>query len=751
MPGVGPVIPAFPPKAMTEPSPAPSPNTRPMLPALPATEAPELSVVIPFYNEAANLASVLGELRTLLDGAGLRYEVLAINDGSRDTTGVLLDELGTSWPQLKPLHQTRNQGQAAALWAGFQTVRAPLVAVLDGDGQNDPSCLPAMITRLHETGADMVAGVRAKRQDSWLRKRMSRLANRVRQFFLKDGVSDSGCALKVMRREVLESFLPLRTLYSFMPALATSAGYRVVEMPVPHRPRTAGVSNYGLLAMLWRPAIDMLGIAWLSSRRFPTRNQPAGEAAAARNPWASLWIWVLPVMLFFVLGQRGLNEPDEGRYAEIAREMVASGDWLVPHLNGFEHFQKPPLIYWSTALMFKAFGFNEWAARLPSALAAWGTVILVFFMTRRLLGSARAHLACTLLMSMLGVFITARLLIPDTTMTFWIVAAITALVHQRRWAFFVAMGLGFLTKGPMALVVPIAAALGQSLAGGIRPNWPWIRGLALTLAIGLSWFIVMAAQRPELFDYFVRYELLERVASKAHGRAKPWWFFAPVLLVALLPWSLSLPGLARSAWTRIRARALLPHHGLLLGWVALPVLILSLAGSKLPTYILPLLPAFAIAFSARWPDARRVWRVALPAIALWTGIILASGAGNDALGRQASLRNLSATLLHRLESQPGEVFVCATRAHGLEFYLRQMVSTTRPEADIVLPLSPAQGVRVYQNPRDCGAQLKDRMAYGVMQRGAFDRYFLPQGWQILGHDGDFVLVTQGPTPIRPAS
>jgi dolichol-phosphate mannosyltransferase len=717
----------------------------------PASDPPQLSVVIPFYNEEANLDSVLAELRSLLDGSGRSYEVLAVNDGSRDSTGAKLDQLRTSWPELHPIHQSPNQGQAAALWAGFQAVRAPLVAVLDGDGQNDPSAIPAMIEQLDASGADMVAGVRAKRQDSWLRRKMSRTANNVRQFFLKDGVSDSGCALKVMRREVISSFLPLRTLYSFMPALAVSAGFKVVEMPVPHRPRTAGVSSYGLIAMLWRPAVDMLGIWWFEKRRFRSPNQLAAPLSDT-SPSSRAWFWLLPIMIFFMLGQRGLNEPDEGRYAEIAREMAVSGDWLVPHLNGFEHFQKPPFIYWATAAAFKIFGFNEWAARLPSALAAWGTVLLTFFLTRRLWGATRAHSACTLLMSMLGLFMSARLLIPDTTMAFWILASITALALERRAWFFVCMGLGFLTKGPMALVVPLAAALGQSFFGRRRKNWPWVTGLFATLLISLSWFLVMAAQRPELFDYFLRYELVERFASTSHGRSKPWWFFVPVLLVALLPWTLSLPRLIQITWLQFKTRTVSSRQGLLLGWVLLPLLILSLAGSKLPTYILPLLPGLAIGLSALWIDTRRTLQIALPAIALWIAIISFSGLGNDTLGRQASLRNLSSALAAKLKDHPVEVFVCGTRAHGLEFYLQQVVSTTRPEGDIVLPLSIQEDLRVYKNAKECVTHFTNQEAYGVMRHDTFERYFAPAHWQIITSDGDFVLISHsaGTNPDPPS-
>lgn len=249
---------------------------------------PQLSAVVPFYNEGENVLSVLGELRTVLDALSMTYEVLAVEDGSADDTASKLYELAKSWPQLRVICHAVNMGQAAALWTAFQNARGGLVATLDGDGQNDPSTLQAMIFRLNETKADMVAGVRAERQDSWLRKKMSRTANCARQIFLKDGVSDSGCALKVMRREVCGAFIPLRTLYSFMPALAVSAGFKVVEMSVPHRARTAGVSNYGLVAMLWRPALDMIGVWWFGMRRFPLVNltsalPPSGKPGRGEN------------------------------------------------------------------------------------------------------------------------------------------------------------------------------------------------------------------------------------------------------------------------------------------------------------------------------------------------------------------------------------------------------------------------------------------------------------------------------------
>jgi dolichol-phosphate mannosyltransferase len=154
-----------------------------------------------------------------------------------------------------------------------------LVVTLDGDGQNDPVDIAALLARLDETGADMVAGVRVNRNDSWLRRRMSRIANRVRQWILRDGVTDTGCGLKAFRREVVDAFLPMRTLYSFMPALAVAGGYRVIEQPVRHRARKLGQSKYGLGVMLWRPLLDLLGVWWFTRRRFAAQV----EDGAARS------------------------------------------------------------------------------------------------------------------------------------------------------------------------------------------------------------------------------------------------------------------------------------------------------------------------------------------------------------------------------------------------------------------------------------------------------------------------------------
>jgi len=228
-------------------------------------ERPELSVIIPFYNEAPNVAPLLAELREALEPLGLVVEILLINDGSSDGTAAALAEAAAVWPAIRVEHFPRNRGQAAALWWGFQNARGTWFAMLDGDGQNPPAELARLWPERHT--ADMLAGARRQRRDSRLRRAMSRIANATRRSLLRDGVSDTGCSLKLFRREVAASFFPIRTLYSFLPAFAVAGGWTVREIPVQHRARQAGVSHYGLRAMAILPLLDLLALIWLRRRQ----------------------------------------------------------------------------------------------------------------------------------------------------------------------------------------------------------------------------------------------------------------------------------------------------------------------------------------------------------------------------------------------------------------------------------------------------------------------------------------------------
>ena len=231
------------------------------------SSTPEISGVVPFYNEAAVAGGVIDELLDCMNQLGRTFELVLVDDGSSDATSEVLMRAQERSRSCRVLRHPRNLGQAAALWNGLHAARGSILVTLDGDGQNDPRDLSALLKRLED--ADMVIGFRANRQDSALRLAMSRIANAVRRYWLGDNMRDTGCALRVFRREVLQSFLPIRTLYSFIPAFAVGAGFRVVECPVAHRARTAGVSKYGLWIMLWRPFVDMIAVGWLMRRRLP--------------------------------------------------------------------------------------------------------------------------------------------------------------------------------------------------------------------------------------------------------------------------------------------------------------------------------------------------------------------------------------------------------------------------------------------------------------------------------------------------
>jgi len=235
--------------------------------------APELSVVIPFYNEAENIAPLLAELRQAVETLGIPVEVIAVDDGSTDATQAVLQTAAGAWNAVRVLPLGVNGGQAIALWRGFERVRGAWVATLDGDGQNPPLEL-LKLWGLRAT-ADMLVGARQGRQDSFGRRIMSRIANNVRRVLLADGVSDSGCALRLFRREVLGSLPPFRTLYSFIPACAVSGGWKVREVPVAHRPRTAGVANYTFRKMAVLPFLDTLAFCWVLRRML--RLAPPGD------------------------------------------------------------------------------------------------------------------------------------------------------------------------------------------------------------------------------------------------------------------------------------------------------------------------------------------------------------------------------------------------------------------------------------------------------------------------------------------
>jgi dolichol-phosphate mannosyltransferase len=224
------------------------------------TNSPTLSVVVPLYNEEANLPILQEELRVAL--SGLDYEVVFVDDGSVDRTAERIEPAGN----IRVIRFEKNSGQSAAIYAGLTAARGATVVIIDGDLQNDPADIPKLLAEI-AGGADLVCGYRVKRQDTLVKRATSRIANAVRSRYTKDGVRDTGCTLKAMRRECASALFPFKGMHRFIPALVKAAGYRLVEIPVNHRPRRFGQSKYGLGNRALRATIDMFGVRWLLSRR----------------------------------------------------------------------------------------------------------------------------------------------------------------------------------------------------------------------------------------------------------------------------------------------------------------------------------------------------------------------------------------------------------------------------------------------------------------------------------------------------
>ena len=222
--------------------------------------SPGVSVIVPLFNEEENVPILQAELTAAL--GPLDYEIIFVDDGSRDGT---VQRIAPD-SRVRVLRFERNAGQSAAMFAGLHAARGAVAVLIDGDLQNDPADIPRLLLEI-ERGADLVCGYRAQRKDTVVKRITSRVANFVRSRFTKDGVRDTGCTLKAMKRECIDALVPFKGMHRFIPALVKGAGYRLVEVPVNHRPRKFGESKYGLGNRALRATMDMFGVRWLLSRR----------------------------------------------------------------------------------------------------------------------------------------------------------------------------------------------------------------------------------------------------------------------------------------------------------------------------------------------------------------------------------------------------------------------------------------------------------------------------------------------------
>ncbi len=342
-------------------------------------------------------------------------------------------------------------------------------------------------------------------------------------------------------------------------------------------------------------------------------DQAASVSKKGRASFALLALSALFVLFFAGLGRMSLTEPDEGRYTEIPREMLATGQYLLPHLNGVLYFEKPPLYYWLNALSIKTFGLNEFAARFWSAALGFLGLLLVYALARRMAGRRAALLSAAVLGTSPLYLAMAHLTTIDMTLTFFFTLTLVCFYfaqedhgrvkHERFYwyAMFVGAALTVMSKGLIGIVLP-GAIIGLYLLFSRRwfvlKRVPWVTGILLFLAIAAPWHVVVAMKNDRfLWFYFVREHFL-RYLTKLQDRYEPFWFFLPVLAWGLLPWTALLPSsfldfIRKHRPGKRHARAVDPTLFLWL-WAIVIVVFFSASDSKLIPYILPALPAFAI-------------------------------------------------------------------------------------------------------------------------------------------------------------
>lgn len=226
--------------------------------------ADDLTIIVPVYNEEHNIMPLARQVACALDGQPWAYELLFVDDASTDQTWARIADAARANPRVRGLRHRTNAGQSAAFWSGLQSTCSGLVATLDGDLQNDPADLPPMLAQLPH--ADLVCGVRLERRDNWLRRVSTRVARWARRAALGVDFRDTGCFLRVFRRQALEGVIPFNGWHRFLPILVQAAGRTVREHPVNHRPRTAGQSKYGVWNRLGRGLYDLMGVGWLLAR-----------------------------------------------------------------------------------------------------------------------------------------------------------------------------------------------------------------------------------------------------------------------------------------------------------------------------------------------------------------------------------------------------------------------------------------------------------------------------------------------------
>jgi 4-amino-4-deoxy-L-arabinose transferase-like glycosyltransferase len=351
------------------------------------------------------------------------------------------------------------------------------------------------------------------------------------------------------------------------------------------------------------------------------------------------WLVIAVAVIWFAnLEYRKLIKPDEGRYAEIPREMVVSGDWTTPRLNGLKYFEKPPLQYWATAAAYTVFGEHQWTSRLWMGLTGFAGILLVWFAGLRLFGREAAGYAAILLGSSMLYVLMGHINTLDMGVTFFLTLGIAGLLlgqtqtdttKRRNWMLlaWAALGLAVLSKGLMGLVLPGAALFIYAMVQrdfSVFKRMHWLPGLAVFLLITAPWFYLVMKANPEFFQRFFIYEHYTRFTTKDLGRYQPWYYFIPILLAGMLPWTvLMFDTLFRTAFGSGLGRDSKPPGTFnaarfLLIWAVFIYLFFTVSGSKLPSYLLPMFPALALLMGKQLAvmNSRRLFWLIAPVLPL---------------------------------------------------------------------------------------------------------------------------------------